>query len=226
MDHDEIRSMIAAYALGALDEREQRTVRDHIITCEQCMVEADGYLKVSDRLITTAPEEEPPPGFADLVMAEIRDERPVAAAAPAPRSSGSWLRWVAAATSAAALILGFLFVDARNDARTGRDALARLVAEGEGIELAGEAGRARLLATDSGSILVAADLPTPPEGKVYQLWFLGDAEPVSAGVFGSSDDVILFESDRSPEGFQGAAVTFEPEGGSDQPTGSVIIASS
>ncbi len=226
MDHDEIRSMIAAYALGGLDEREQRAVRDHIITCEGCMVEADGYLQVSDQLIATVVEEEPPPGFADMVMAEIREDRPTVTAAPAPRATGSWLRWFAAATSVAALIFGFLFIDARNDARTGRDALAQLVVDGEGIELAGEAGRARLLSIDAGSMLVAADLPAPPDGMVYQLWLLGDADPVSAGVFGSSDGVILFESDRSIEGFVGAAVTFEPDGGSDQPTGSVIIASS
>jgi anti-sigma-K factor RskA len=226
MDHDEIHSMIAAYALGALDERDQRTVRDHIITCEECMVEADAYLQVADQLSTTVVEQEPPPGFADLVMAEIREDRPAVTPAPVQRTTGLWLRWLAAATSAAALVFGFLFIDARDDARTGRDALAQLVADGEGIELAGEAGRARLVSTDSGSMLVAADLPSPPDGMVYQLWLLGDANPVSAGVFGSSDGVILFESDRSIEGFEGAAVTFEPDGGSDQPTGSVIIASS
>jgi anti-sigma-K factor RskA len=224
MDHDEIRSMIAAYALGALDEREENIVREHIITCEECTAEADGYLLVSDSLTVTVADEEPPPRLADLVLKEVGRDRH--APKPAPRTSGVWLRVVAAATSAAALVLGVLFVDVRSDLQSDREVLELLVAGSGGIELAGETGGARLLGTESGSILVAAGLPAPPEDDVYQLWLLGEAEPVSAGVFGSSDDVIVFESELTIEGFEGAAVTIEPKGGSVQPTGPIIISSS
>jgi anti-sigma-K factor RskA len=69
--------------------------------------------------------------------------------------------------------------------------------------------------------VVTADLPKPPEGKAYQLWFVTDGAPVSAG---------LMEPDETGHGFMvvnvpanvekiaAAAITLEPKGGSLQPT--------
>jgi anti-sigma-K factor RskA len=69
--------------------------------------------------------------------------------------------------------------------------------------------------------VVTADLPNPPEGKAYQLWFVTDGAPVSAG---------LIEPDETGHGFTvvsvpanvekivAAAITLEPQGGSPQPT--------
>jgi hypothetical protein len=69
--------------------------------------------------------------------------------------------------------------------------------------------------------VVTADLPKPPEGKAYQLWFVTDGGPMSAG---------LMEPDETGHGFMvvnvpanvekivAAAVTLEPQGGSAQPT--------
>jgi anti-sigma-K factor RskA len=69
--------------------------------------------------------------------------------------------------------------------------------------------------------VVSAELPPAPEGKVYQLWFVTASRNVSAG---------LIRPDKSGHGFtvvqlpsnitqlQAAAITLEPEGGSQQPT--------
>lgn len=71
--------------------------------------------------------------------------------------------------------------------------------------------------------VVSADLPPPPKGKVYQLWFVTKKnEPISAG---------LIPTDESGHGFKvvtnvpgditsigAAAITLEPDGGSQQPT--------
>lgn len=69
--------------------------------------------------------------------------------------------------------------------------------------------------------VVSADLPPAPDGKVYQLWFVTAQAKISAG---------LIRSDRNGHGFAvlqypadigqlaAAAITLEPDGGSEQPT--------
>lgn len=80
------------------------------------------------------------------------------------------------------------------------------------------------------AILQLANLPTPPEDKDYQLWFIKeDQSPISAGVFNfdrpSSDlffKVEHIEEDPSP--VQNTfAVTLEPKGGVPQPTGDMFL---
>ena len=79
-----------------------------------------------------------------------------------------------------------------------------------------------------GGLLIAAGLPSPPEGKTYQLWAIaGQNAPVSAGVFGVDargagslqvsplpgvDKVTVF------------AVTLEPAGGVAAPSGAMVLA--
>jgi anti-sigma-K factor RskA len=73
--------------------------------------------------------------------------------------------------------------------------------------------------------LVSADLPRPPEGKAYQLWFITPGGPVSAGLMkpdetGHGFMVVNVPSDA--ETIVAAAITLEPEGGSPQPTSPVL----
>jgi anti-sigma-K factor RskA len=69
--------------------------------------------------------------------------------------------------------------------------------------------------------LVTADLPPAPEGKVYQLWFVTPTAKISAGLItpnktGHGFTVVQFPSNVAP--LAAAAITLEPEGGSQQPT--------
>ena len=69
--------------------------------------------------------------------------------------------------------------------------------------------------------VVTADLPPAPAGKVYQLWFVTATEKVSAGLItpnktGHGFAVVRFPSNIAP--VAAAAITLEPEGGSQQPT--------
>jgi len=81
------------------------------------------------------------------------------------------------------------------------------------------------LSSQEKRLLVSADLPPAPAGKVYQLWFLAPG-PKSAG---------LIPTDQSGHGFaqvsippeittlKGTAITLEPEGGSAQPTMPIYV---
>jgi Anti-sigma-K factor rskA len=69
--------------------------------------------------------------------------------------------------------------------------------------------------------VVTADLPPAPEGKVYQLWFVTPEAKISAGLInpdkkGHAFKVIGFPPEITQ--LAAAAITLEPEGGSEQPT--------
>lgn len=69
--------------------------------------------------------------------------------------------------------------------------------------------------------VVSADLPPPPPGKVYQLWFVTSAAKISAGLIHQDKTGHGFATLQFPSNvtqLAAAAITLEPEGGSQQPT--------
>ena len=65
---------------------------------------------------------------------------------------------------------------------------------------------------------IVKGLEPAPEGKDYQLWLLGDEAPVSGGTFDAEDGFIVLPTDLDAADFSGAAVSVEPDGGSEGPT--------
>lgn len=245
-EHDELKTMLASYAIGALPEEEMPLVRDHILTCEECMSEADAFASTLPALALTAEPAEMPPGFADAVLAKVHDQQP---AVTPDRKQRSWSligRLAFGGVAIAAAILAGAFLDARNDAREAErslvalqekierneEALSSFVRQEDAWRLEGSAGAVgRMVPTSGGATFAVAGLPAPPEGHVYQLWLLRGAcgrqpcAPTSAGVFDVESGVVLVEVDRSIRNFAGAAVTLEPAGGSEQPTTDPLLAS-
>lgn len=76
-------------------------------------------------------------------------------------------------------------------------------------------------------VLQASNLPALSQGRVYQLWALTPDNPVSAGVFTVNEETNNFyRIELTPDILQsvnGFAVTMEPEGGSQQPTGDMYL---
>ena len=74
---------------------------------------------------------------------------------------------------------------------------------------------------DNSIYLDAQGLPTPPEGKVYQVWSLklNPLAPTSLGTIDNfeSDDTKIFTIANANES-QAFGITLEPEGGSETPT--------
>lgn len=63
-----------------------------------------------------------------------------------------------------------------------------------------------------------------PSGHTYQLWFLGEHGPVSAGTFDvGPDNRMELSSETMPRGTRGVAITIEPKGGALQPTGPRVL---
>ncbi len=232
--HEELKSLVAAYVLGAVPSEEIGLVRNHILTCDECMAEADEHTAAIDSLALAVEPIPVPAGFADRVMAQIAppaEAQAPAAAAPRRNWFGDWVRarGLALAGGMAALILmgvlGTAWVQARQDLDRTEDVLSALI-HGDAIELRGERGAAaELVPTNEGAVMAVAGLPEAPGSHVYQLWYMKDGEPVSVGTFETRDSVVVMEVAASFDGYDDAAVTVEPSGGSRQPTSDPVIAS-
>lgn len=77
------------------------------------------------------------------------------------------------------------------------------------------------------ALLQVANMPAVPTAKEYQLWFVINNQPFSAGVFAVNDptrDNFFKIQELNQSASQGAfAITLEPEGGSPQPTGDMYM---
>lgn len=87
-------------------------------------------------------------------------------------------------------------------------------------------GRVHWDKADNKALLVSHNLPDAPEGKTYQWWVMADDAPKSAGVFKVGPDGTSLIKIGSLEDFgriQDFVLTLEPEGGSERPTGDMLL---
>lgn len=232
--HEELKDLVAAYVLGAVPQDEVGIVRNHILTCDECMAEADRHSAAMDSLALAVEPIPVPAGFSERVMAQIAPSpEPDTAAAPAPRRGWfpEWMRGrgLALASGLTALVLvgvaGAGWLQTRQDLTRTENVLSALV-HGEGIELRGDSGAAaELVPQREGAVMAVAGLPEAPGSHVYQLWYMDDGKPVSVGTFETRDGVVVLEVAESFDGYEDAAITVEPSGGSRQPTSDPVIAS-
>ena len=100
------------------------------------------------------------------------------------------------------------------------------------VELGGKneaVGAKAMLAYDTSgrALLIANGLPKVPQGKEYQLWFIVEGKPPMRGkTFAPDDKGSVMMKDLVPQGARGGAVfavTLEPAGGVDSPTGQMYL---
>jgi anti-sigma-K factor RskA len=67
------------------------------------------------------------------------------------------------------------------------------------------------------AVLIGHDVPAPPDGKTYQMWFQQPGQDmVSAGLMPDADKPTVLSGDAATA--TAAAVSVEPAGGSEHPT--------
>lgn len=235
MTHEELKALIAPYVLGAVSSDEEREVRSHIMSCEECMQEAESYSGPAAALALAVDEAPLPAGFEDAVLAKVEESRPESAAAPV--TLPWWQRWSkpllagGAAAIVACIVLAGAFFAARGQLEQYEDAIPPLV-HGEGMRLAGAGGAvARMVPTADGATLFATGLDAAPDRHTYQLWLMDcvdpedmeTCDPISAGTFDVRGGIAVLDYGDGLEGYNRAAVTVEPEGGSEAPTTLPVI---
>jgi hypothetical protein len=72
---EEIQSLSAELALGIASGEERARVLEHAATCRDCSNSLKQLTAVTDHLLLLAPEEEPPRGFEERVLARIQPQK-------------------------------------------------------------------------------------------------------------------------------------------------------
>jgi hypothetical protein len=79
-----------------------------------------------------------------------------------------------------------------------------------------------------GLVVSASRLPVPPAGMTYQVWMVGAATQVSAGLLPADAEgrgsIVAENPQGLPRPVTGVIVTLEPAGGSPAPTGTTVLA--
>jgi anti-sigma-K factor RskA len=80
---------------------------------------------------------------------------------------------------------------------------------------------------DTSAVVLISGLPPLAPGKTYQVWLIGNA-PVSAGLLTVNENgqsVLIITSTEAIGSFESLGISIEPEGGSEQPTGDIVVLS-
>ncbi|MFY0408262.1 anti-sigma factor [Solicola sp. PLA-1-18] len=221
-------TLLAPYAMDALDDAEREAFEAHLEVCEECREELAGFVETAARLGAAVSEAAP----ASLRTAVLQDAartpqvRPIGARSHRRSTAARYARrglLVAAVLTLVAGVGGFWMEHNRaEDLQADSVSISQVLAASDVSTASHELpdGGTMTVASSRGldrAVVAVNDLPATEKGKVYQLWMLRGDVPVpnetfSGGAGGSSH--LLKDFDRA----DAVAITVEPEGGSTSPT--------
>ena len=225
----------AAYVLGALPEDEAYSFELHLTGCAMCQRDVHQLASAADGLATAVPTLPAPPELGARIKRIVRAEAELLHAAgpeadrPAAKARGRW-RWVgprfAVATlavgAACGLVIGALVL---GGSTPGTRAISAQVLQ-PGVA---QDASATLHVTGESGTLSVSHFPSPPAGRVYEVWKLGSGKaprPTDAlfSVNSSGNGTVAVPG--SLHGVREILVTAEPLGGSLHPTRNPILEAS
>ncbi len=224
----DIHALSGAYAVDAVDDIERASFERHLASCPTCRAEV-ASLREASALLADAATTTPPPELRDAVLSDITRVRPLP-----PLTVGGPVhrrRWFPALVAAVVLALvgvgGAVWQPWRDDTSVQVSVTDQVLQDPDAQRFTQElpngatATVVRSAKVDR-AVLVTEDLPAPPDGKVYQLWYQSPSRHMtSAGLMPDGADTALLEGNANDA--VGAGVSLEPAGGSDQPTEVVAL---
>jgi anti-sigma factor RsiW len=214
---EEVRGLLGAYALGALEPDERSIVAAHLATCAACRAEAASYALVVDALGVAAPRESPPETLRSRVLASARgQESPVSAATvplaatseKVPKPASIWQGRLVKILSAAAILLfigvGALTyllaqtVDERDDAEAAQARMAAYLSSGAQTVAMTELPASRykdeqghgtvLIGPDKPTMVFVGDCPPSTDSRTYRVWVAVNGQRTGVGTLEVGDD--------------------------------------
>ena len=215
----DLHDLTAGYALDALDPDERARYEEHLASCERCRDELQGFWQVAGALGRAAGGPTPPASLRERILEQARDERPNVV--PLRRRVATPVLASAAAVAAVvAVALGIWSLTLSRDLDDANSVLGVLSDPNARVHESAD-GEANLVVTPTGdAALVVRMLAPAPQGKDYEIWVLEDGVPQRAGLFERPGVALL---SRRVEPGQTVAVTLEPDGGVDAPTGDPLF---
>lgn len=225
--HDELEELIAADALGGLDQGTRpemlRLMAEHGPDCAECIRLTAQYAEVAGQLALSV---DPVALSEEAEVSLIRAAREGEPAVEVPYRLRRRGRWLAAAAVAAVLavvggIVGYSLAPGLGGrpsefiafaSQPGSEVVAFPAVEGQQLAVIFNRDSRR-------GWVFGTNLPRPEGERVYELWFSsGTSEGVEpAGIFLPDDGVVLAQVTVG-EDPDLLAVSIEPPGGSPQPT--------
>jgi anti-sigma-K factor RskA len=241
-DCDAIQELIPDYAFGLTSPEETRLVEASLTSCPDAAAQLADFRHMQEEMRAGVPQVEPP---AQLAKRLLEATAAPTAAPVSPRRLPFHPAWLAAAAALVALVITNVYWFARVEDVSRQTAELRAMIGGQSdnafvltstndlrwVRLPSEANEettAFLMwngESDTGLMYVHG-FPRLEPGKTYQLWLTRGEERVSAGTFEvdeSGNAALIFHTADPIDRFTWARVTDEPEYGSDQPTGAVVV---
>ena len=240
MNCNELRESYELYAIGLAEDPERSEIRAHLNReCEVCMQGIKQAREVATLLSASAGPSEPSPRLRRRILASVGVEE----------KRFGWTPWLAAALAMSMFTVMYFYGrinDIKNELARAQERMGRqqvelahlnevfavlngvdtkVVTFGEGQK---EPPKGRVFVNQSmGVVLIANNLPKPPEGKAYEMWIIPKVgKPKPAGMFMSDNNGSAMhmmqgavDSDASL-----VAVTLEPAAGSAEPTSTPLFA--
>ncbi|MEW6155283.1 MAG: anti-sigma factor [Actinomycetota bacterium] len=231
LSHFEVRELLGAYALDAVDGEESEAVERHLEECGICRTEVSEHREVASLMAAgwvPAPE-----GVWDRIASSL-EETPPAMRPPASLGAARERRRqrltaptrVAVAAGAAVLVAVFSLTVVKvlqtsdrvdNFARpSGLEQVAQEAARRDDarvvnmVSTAGPHSAEAVLLPDGTGYILRANLPRLPEDRTYQLWAVVGPSKISVGVLGSEPGAVAF---RAAGDVSALAITEEVAGG-------------
>jgi anti-sigma-K factor RskA len=247
MVHDDYKEMIPARALSALDTAEARAFNDHLADCDECRRELDQWEATAAAMAMSTNPMEPSPKVRERILSEIRNDVADGEVIPFRAATRNiWTSFGSLGAIAAVIVLTALIVGLIVLWRENRELQAELAQSREFLQLVttpgarvielkevdrGGSATAKLAYDNSGRAMLIADkLPTVPEGKAYQLWFIvGKNPPVPGKTFVPDTGGKGVLTEQMPQAALSStifAITVEAAGGAAAPTGPIYLRSS
>ncbi|MFD0309726.1 anti-sigma factor domain-containing protein [Streptomyces sp. NPDC127119] len=235
-NHADIHSLTGAYALHALDEDERALFEVHLRGCRPCHDEVAGFTATAVKL-AAATAVTAPVAMKQHVLSRLGAIRQVTPPHHQSRTDIvlrrrlSRLALAACLASASVLGVGTLWQHDRADAAVvaarqtvhRSDQLVAVLGAYDAVSHRASlqsASQATVVVSRSRNqaVLIAAGIPSPPPGKVYQLWYGVGESMRSAGLMDARRATQAVILAGSPNTAFAVGVTVEPAGGSVHPT--------
>lgn len=242
---EEARELLDAYALGALEAEETAFIEAHVEDCLSCRSALTDARQAASLLALSVPIRRSSSALRQRVMEQVEREAHAKGVRNRIPSLGMRLLPLAAAVFLAiavgvsvwAVVLQTQLGDLREENRylvalQEGGLLVMTAPDRQSYPMTGTGRAASATAnyywsrTYNTGVLVANNVPNPPSGMAYQFWVYEGERAINAGIFKPHNGALTYVTDTQGVSTPSAFVlTLEPDEGSPQPTGEIILTS-